>query len=644
MNSFHKLLLLPKAVKHLGAESVWPYARYQFRLHSGLLRLQTPPHYKPEHINGYPLANLVSPAPPTEIEILNRTYRNQLISAAEEILRGQVRLFGSEPVALDLMAPQPLRHWTAYHNRIPDGSDIKPVWEVGRFGWATTLTRAYWISQDEKYAEGFWKLTSEFLESNPPNRGPHWSSAQEIALRTIAIAFSYSLVSESSASTDDRKALLAKNIAAHADRMTLTFDYSRAQNNNHFLSEAVGLWTAGSLIPGHPKAEQWRKLGRQLFAEGIEKQVHVDGRYVQHSSNYHRLMLQLGLWAVCLTKMEGRELGSTTLGNLSKATNWLMNLLDDDSGRVPNLGPNDGAYVLPLTNQPFHDHRPVIQASSSAFLKTRPLKTGPWNDMMLWLGIQPGKSAERERSSDNPIRIEGKNSWAYLRRTYFFERPGHADQLHLDLWWRGVNIAQDAGSFLYTAEEPWNNALATTRVHNTVTVERKDQMTKAGRFLWLDWAQARMVSAHAKAGNLTAAIAEHNGYMGLGIIHRREVSAQEDNWNIVDRLFRPRGKEEGVRARLHWLLPDFPFQIDKEEVEIMTNIGNIKLRIETNADEPPEFRLIRAGELVHGSAPADPVLGWVSPTYGVKLPALSLNVDISGRTPVTITSTWTLSE
>src|SRR5262249_52646349 len=78
---------------------------------------------------------------------------------------------------------------------------------------------------------------------------------------------------------------------------------------------------------------------------------------------------------------------------------------------------------------------------------------------------------------------------AFFRCVDYLDRPGHADQLHLDLWWDGVNLACDAGTYLYNGLPPWNNSLAFTRVHNTVTLDGQDQMTRASRFLWVRWAR-----------------------------------------------------------------------------------------------------------------------------------------------------------
>jgi hypothetical protein len=48
--------------------------------------------------------------------------------------------------------------------------------------------------------------------------------------------------------------------------------------------------------------------------------------------------------------------------------------------------------------------------------------------------------------------------------------------------------------------------------------------------------------------------------------------------------------------------------------------------------------LVRAGELLHGTAAPDPVRGWTSPTYGVKVPALSLAVETESADEVKFTT------
>ena len=102
---------------------------------------------------------------------------------------------------------------------------------------------------------------------------------------------------------------------------------------------------------------------------------------------------------------------------------------------------------------------------------------------------------EDKRLASVPPRLDifgsgDENSWALIRAGRYTRRPFQADQLHVDLWWQGINLARDAGTYLYNGSPPWNNGFAGTAVHNTVTVDNHDQMRRAGRFLWLDWAQA----------------------------------------------------------------------------------------------------------------------------------------------------------
>jgi hypothetical protein len=238
-------------------------------------------------------------------------------------------------------------------------------------------------------------------------------------------------------------------------------------------------------------------------------------------------------------------------------------------------------------------------------------------------------------------------------------------------------VAQDAGTYLYNALSPWDNALARTDVHNTVTAAGQDQMQRAGRFLWLDWAQGLILNRErAPDGSWERLLAQHDGYRRLGVLHRREVTAFSDaRWIVSDHLL-PAGRlkveSSGFQVnrpnsswklsafqpsnlkplnfRLHWLLPDWPWNVEigEEKIEILLDspCGRIVLKVGVQNHSPfstfhsPTLQLVRAGDLLYGSGPVSPVWGWTSPTYGCKIPALSFSVSVKTIPPFRFTSEW----
>jgi hypothetical protein len=319
--------------------------------------------------------------------------------------------------------------------------------------------------------------------------------------------------------------------------------------------------------------------------------------------------------------------------------------VDTASGLVPNLGANDGALIFPLSVTPFNDYRPTVQAAARAFLRNS-LTVGVWDEMSLWFGL---KAASRESDSDAYLsdNLRAKNSWAYLRTSNFKSRLSHMDQLHLDLWWRGLNVAQDAGTYLYNAEFPWDNPLVTTHVHNTVTVDGKDQMTRSGRFLVLDWAGGfakPVIELDEKV--LHKIKAYQTGYRKLGIKHERIVTVFEDElWRVDDRLLNSRRRNHIYR--LHWLLIDGEWKLEKEKdrtiLQITIPSGVLKLVTSCSADV---FRisLVRGGKLVFGERDVKPYEGWVSKNYGEKFPALSFALEFESPYHAAMTSEFTFSK
>ncbi|OGO27663.1 MAG: hypothetical protein A2W33_06375 [Chloroflexi bacterium RBG_16_52_11] len=672
MSKYNRLSLAIRVLQELGARQLWHYIWYQLQLHSGILRWKTsPPNLEttrpPHSFLTQPLFAL--PERQQLLDLLDSKGTRELTQHCDEILAGQERLFGGELVRLSLEPPPPLLHWTFYEiNQKTQGyADPKQIWEPGRFGWAITLARSYYLNPDERYAEAFWNYTERFIDANPPYQGQHWVSAQEVALRLVVFVFTHPILAQAPSSTPERLARLYRSIAAHAERIPPSLSYARAQNNNHLLSEAVGLYTAGLALRDHPQAARWRRLGWRWFNHGIQTQIAEDGTYVQQSTNYHRLMLQLALIAQSAALSDDQNLPQESINRLTASTLWLYRLVDPVTARVPNLGANDGASILPLASCAFEDYRPVLQAAGKAFLGRNLFTAGPWDEMSLWLNSQiSGKQQIRNdpavsisQEIQQPFRLDNPahGSWAYFRVTSFSSRPGHADQLHVDLWWRGLNLAQDAGTYRYNDPPPWDNSLARTPVHNTLTINDTDQMTQAGRFLWLDWAQGRLLEhTQADDGTWQQLTTQHDGYRRFDLLHQRSVRMiQDGQWLVVDQVL-PAGRAQveplKTTARLHWLLPDWPWEISEDdqscELRLASPFGRIQLRLEYRSSQKDPalspVSLARAGILIYGSAKISAARGWVSPTYNLKTPALSFALEVRDIPPFTLTSRWELPE
>ncbi len=630
-----------------------------------------------------------------ELKDILKENSHLLLAEADEILEGRFRLFGGSPVSLGI-PPQwnsfprlggviekavadSDRHWSAYSmDNFPH--DIKLLWELSRFGWVFPLARAFFISHDRRYVEGFWSLLDSWRDVNLPNTGPQWISAQEVALRLMALVFGFYAFFAAFEGRPDRRITLAEMIAIHANRIPPTLNYARAQGNNHLLTEAVALYTVGVLFPEFRNAKRWQRLGRRWITMAVARQVFSDGGYVQHSANYQRLALHAALWAVRLAELNGEPFPGHTIESLQRMTDCLEALVDPETGKAPNFGPNDGALILPITSCAFHDYRPTIQLANQILRSKRSYSSGLWHEAGLWFGFSYAQSRDlqsgeiRKRSSyakgvqgadqervesfdfpegsiHDPLKMDfpqaglyllrGEQTRGMLRCAEFRTRPAHSDQLHFDLWWRGCNIARDAGTYLYNGASPWDNGLSSARVHNTLLMDEQEPMWDAGRFLWLNWAQGKLLGRWRSLNGIVEALAaEHDGYRAWGVTARRMVvRAGEGVWLVVDELI-----GDGTHTlRNGWLLPDGGGKQTESGFVVDTPEGEIHLAI-----HPTEAKhvLYRAGKLIAGENinESGDTFGWYSPTYAYKEPALFLVTRIRGQLPLRLVSRWSLGQ
>jgi hypothetical protein len=630
MGTPDRLRLYFKALTQLPPRQTIQFARYKVGLAAGWYRRQTlNPPTLPAGLT--PQQALPQPTLTQIASLLGSRGLQALQDRARSIQAGQLPVFNSFLNRESLAPPPPQRHWTELEGRSPEllAQDIKLIWEPARFVWALALGQAAALTGDSGYASSLWDYLDLFEGANPPYLGWNWISAQEAALRLVTVAASWQWIATTLPVPPERQVRVARWIATHAGRISPTLAYSRAQNNNHLLSEAAGLYTAGCFLPGHPAAKRWRDLGWSWFHRGMLSQIQADGSYTQHSTNYHRLVLQLALWVFALSLQQKQSFPVEVLERLAAAARWLLALTDPACGRVPGLGPNDGADLFPLSLTPFADFRPVLNAAGRAFLGEN-LFPAPANESLaLWLlgeaPIPPRKDPPSPSGPPSPpsalLHLEhpDHHSWAYLRAVRFSSRPGHADQLHLDLWWQGHNLALDPGTYRYNDLPPWDNALVHTAVHNTLTINGEDQMAPAGRFLFLDWAQAEVEQVTwGEAGQPHRVFARHSGYRRFGITHRRALTAAPGGpWEVQDQLLADEPQPAGspLAARLHWLLPDAPWRLAdpgpgvQHAFQIEVAGAWITLQLSLNSpggdgsSSEGDFQVYRAGEILVGSGP-----------------------------------------
>jgi hypothetical protein len=600
-------------------------------------------------------------------KIIGPAARHSVLTEAEQILAGNLPFFGElsypcgfpphwfhNPVTGKRVSPQ--HPWTQMRFASPVYGDLKFILEPSRFLFVYPLARAYALSGDEKFPQAFWAAIENWAHHSPPMAGPLWICGQECSLRILAWSFALHAFIHSSSTTNQRVALLVSMIAAHAWRTAQTLGYARSQRSNHLITEAVGLWTAGTLYPELTEAHVWRELGAQLLHEAVLDQISPEGVSQQHSFNYQRMILHLLLWTLRLSEIHSSPLHEHIRSRAQSAYDFISRFADPVSGLAPNYGSDDGSLIFPLAPAAYHDFRPLLQLGA-AILNRPALTPGPWDEAALWFGVKSGAESGASSGARPPVaekppsppsvetgyfRLGDQTSWALIRAGRYSRRPFQADQLHVDLWWNGLNLARDPGTYLYNGPVPWNNGLAGTAVHNTVTIDHQDQMRRAGRFLWIDWAQAsgKTYSSgnHAPADRFQG---QHDGYKRFGVRHHRSVQwLQGSGWIIVDDILTNLTSGGAHEARLHWLVPDLPFELTDSPFQLVFTSGQGPIRWTIFSTAPARAAVVRGGQQVAGDESPDftaahtQMHGWEAATYGAIRPAVSLVLQTRSLLPV----------
>jgi len=481
------------------------------------------------------------------------------------------------------------RPWWKLSDFGSGAGDIKTVWEASRFDWVLALAQRTRCG-DAAALDRLNAWLSDWVRKNPAYNGPNWKCGQEASIRVLHLLLAARLLGQLEAPQPE----LVRLVEAHLARIAPTVAYGMAQDNNHGTSEAAALFMGGDWCarqaanPGLSpavrgaqsaktaagetfmvdarQARAWARAGRRWLENRAARLIEPDGGFSQHSVNYHRLMLDtLSLVELWRQWFELPAFSKPFCERAKAATRWLHAMTDPETGDAPNMGANDGANLLPLTDADYRDYRPTVQLATLLFAGERAYSgAGLYEDHLAWLGLEP-PAGEYPAALDKSFHAKGyiilrNGPWkALFRYPYYRFRPGHCDALHVDLWCGPENLLRDAGSYSYNAEPGMSEYFTGPAGHNTVQFDDRDPMPRIGPFLRGAWLQAESVSGPEEREDALHAAASYCDWQGAS--HRREVSLEPGGLRVVDEI-----SGFHTRAVLRWRLAPGGWQINGNTV------------------------------------------------------------------------------
>ncbi|MFI1503946.1 alginate lyase family protein [Streptomyces sp. NPDC020597] len=560
----------------------------------------------------------------------------RLVAEADRLMDGHAEYFGV--VRDDLTAPDWWRD-PRTGRRAPGGyafdvpyrsedavGDIKQIWEPSRHQYLTQLAAAYAVTGDERYAERVAEHLRSWWETNPPLRGVHWISGIELGIRLLSWVWIRRLLDGWSGAAplfEDNP--VALNQIWHHQRWLAAFPSRGSSANNHVIAEAAGQFAAACAFGWFPSSGRWRADALKSLERHLRGNTFVCGLNRELATEYHGLVLELGLAAVAEADAAGVPVPASVRLVLLRMSDALAAVVDNRL-RPPRQGDADDGHGLVVDGAGTDRWGSLLATGDAVFgrLAWWPEVTGTDVRTPLLAALV----ARTEPSTRRPARRPAHFADAGMT---ILRGPGeiwcrcdggphgflsiaahaHADALSVEVRHDGIDVLADPGTYCYHGQPEWRRYFRSTLGHNTLQLDGADQSVSGGPFLWTRHARTRVLTVDS-GDDVTRWSAEHDGYEGS--VHRRrvELTPSSGELRVVDEV---RGPRRAVRLAFH-LGPAITAEL----------AGNRARLTWTRDGEDRSAVLDLPGELTWEAhrGESEPPLGWYSAGFGRKEPATAL--------------------
>jgi len=482
-------------------------------------------------------------------------------------------------------------------NQRTDIGDVRTNWELNRHFQFAGLAKNYFLTGDYKYLTELKRLFYDWNSHNLFLHGVQWKSAMEIAIRINSWIFTYLFITKAVERYDNKQEeflhdiecgikAMAKYVLSHRSR------YSSA--NNHLIVEMYAVAICGIVF----KYKPWIDKTVKILTRELTRQNYIDGVNKEMSLHYQCLVLEAyGLLQIVMSE-NGIEIPAIWGKYLEPMTEFVADSWVKKSVAM-EFGDNDEGKILDLSGKEQDYYKYVLELMSFVLEKKYATLESPCENL-LWLlqeetlcecrkkeiYVSPQFKCYKKggytfiRDNDNDVMIGIDHAELGFGK---LAAHGHADALSFQAYFDGTSVFADAGTFNYHYGPKERNIYRSTQMHNTVSIDNKNQSEILGPFLW-----GKRAKVHVKkypTEQKIELIACHNGYKEVECT--RKFFYGKDAVLIIKDII---NSKKRVDVSIGFLLGDTLKVVSNKEAQIVLENDKIQVRIQIIGDANLKIR------------------------------------------------------
>ena len=485
--------------------------------------------------------------------------------------------------------------------------DIEWVCVVYRFYWAAPLVNAYAASRDEKYAQAFVGLASDWISKHPLEKhtrahpvykswkGFAWLDLQT-GIRATNICAAFRGLIQSEAFTPEFLGVLLASVYDHQTKTTLI---PMGLIHNKAVFEQRGFINVAYTFSEFREARDWMELGLARVEENILAQTTTDGVQREWSFGYHQGVLRDAVEILSRLEVFDIQASPEFLERVRRMYDYIFWIAS------PDLTP------------------PMFGDGSRPLVATDDRSTWPLYGELMAASKLFGDPKYSARANLDREALPDRKSRAFREAGFYVMRNDWGpEQIHLalhcsppaisshdqpdngtfELYAFGRWLMNDTGFYTYGRDKEARAWHRQTSVHQTLTLDGRDIADDARDLMWV-----------SEGADTDVLVVENGSYPGL--IHRRSV------WFVDRRFFVLLDEAIGIapgQLDLHFQFAPGDVTIDSGGSRAFTRFDDANVLVQAATGSP--------ASMVEET-------GWFAWEYGYRTPRKAFRFALDSHAP-----------